>query len=43
MKFMWMFSGIGDKYEKSGNRVLKFMICGQQGLTFILTNQFSLY
>jgi hypothetical protein len=29
--------------KKRGNHVLKFMICGRQGLTFILANQFSLY
>jgi hypothetical protein len=38
MNFLWMFGGISDKYEKNANHVLKFMICGQQGLTFILTN-----
>jgi hypothetical protein len=27
-------------YEKN---VLKFMICGKQGLTFILANRFNLY
>ncbi len=28
MKFLWMFTGISDTYEKNGNHVLKFMICG---------------
>jgi hypothetical protein len=30
--------GIIDTYENNGNHVLKFMICGQQVLTFISTN-----
>jgi hypothetical protein len=29
--------------KKNGNHVLKFMICGQQILTFILANRFHLY
>jgi hypothetical protein len=43
MKFLSMFGGISDKYEKNGNHLLKFMTCGRQGLTFISTNPFSLY
>jgi hypothetical protein len=44
MKFLSMFGGISDKYKKkNGNRVFKFMICGQQGLIFISANLFSLY
>jgi hypothetical protein len=42
MKFLSMFVSINDTYEmKSGNHVFKFMICGWQGLTFILANWFS--
>ncbi len=37
------FGSISDKYEKNGSHVLNFMIYGQQGLTFISTNWFSLY
>jgi hypothetical protein len=32
MKFLSMFGGINDKYEKSCIHVLKFMICCWQGL-----------
>jgi hypothetical protein len=41
MRLLSMFASINDIYEKkNGNHVLKFMICGWQGLTFILTNRF---
>jgi hypothetical protein len=33
MKFLLMFCGISETYEKNGNHVLKFMIGGQQVLT----------
>jgi hypothetical protein len=41
MKLLSIFASIDDIYEKkSGNHVLKFMICGWQGLTFISANRF---
>jgi hypothetical protein len=41
MKFLSIFASINDSYEKkNGNHVLKFMICGTQGLTFISANWF---
>jgi len=43
MKFLLMFCGISETYEKNGNHVLKFMIGGQQVLTLIWANRFSLY
>jgi hypothetical protein len=43
-EFFLKFGGSSDKYKKkNGNHVFKFMICGQQGLTYISANRFSLY